>query len=114
MSTAFPPIDSATIASLNKGDEAALEQIFRSHYAVLLERALERLKDEPAAAPRLVSAVVRALWDERDGVHTVGEIEGFVNEEFRQREAAKRQGSQSQRVATSNSITERASAMTEN
>ena len=88
MSTAFPPIDSATIASFNKGDEAALEKIFRSHYAVLLERALERLKDEPAAAPRLVSAVVRALWDERDGVHTAGEIEGFVNEEFRQRARA--------------------------
>ncbi len=88
MSTAFPPIDSATIASLNKGEEAALEKIFRSHYAVLLERALERLHDEPAAAPRLVASVVRALWDERDGVHTAGEIEGFVNEEFRQRARA--------------------------
>lgn len=88
MSTAFPSIDSATIASLNKGDEAALEKIFRSHYGVLLERALERLKDEQAAAPRLVTAVVRALWDERDGVHTTGEIEGFINEEFRQRARA--------------------------
>ena len=88
MSSAFPPIDSATIASLNKGDEAALETIFRSHYAVLLERALERLHDEQAAAPRLVASVVRALWDEREGVHTADEIEGFVNEEFRQRARA--------------------------
>lgn len=88
MSTAFSPIDSATIASLNAGDEAALEKIFRSHYDVLLERALERLQDEKAAAPRLVAAVVRALWDERDGVHTTAEIEGFLNEEFRQRARA--------------------------
>jgi ferric-dicitrate binding protein FerR (iron transport regulator) len=88
MSTAFSPIDSATIASLNAGDEAALEKIFRSHYDVLLERALERLQDEKAAAPRLVSAVVRALWDERDGVHSTTEIEGFLNEEFRQRARA--------------------------
>ncbi len=88
MSTAFSPIDSATIASLNAGDEAALEKIFRSHYDVLLERALERLQVEKAAAPRLVAAVVRALWDERDGVHTTTEIEGFLNEEFRQRARA--------------------------
>lgn len=88
MSTAFSPIDSATIASLNAGDEAALEKIFRSHYDVLLERALERLQDEKAAAPRLVAAVVRALWDERDGVHSTTEIEGFLNEEFRQRARA--------------------------
>ncbi len=88
MSTAFPEIDAATIASLNKGDEAALEKILRSHYDVLMERANERLKDEKAAAPRLVAAVVRALWDERDGVHTSAEIEGFVNEEFRQRARA--------------------------
>ena len=38
----------------------------------------------------------------------------FGTQEFRQREAAKRQGSQTQRVATSDSITEGASAMTEN
>lgn len=90
MSTPFAPIDAATIASLNKGDEAALERIFRTHYDVLLEKALERLKDEKAAAPRLVAAVVRELWEEREGFHSTTEIEGFLNEEFRHRARAVR------------------------
>lgn len=90
MSTAFAPIDAATITSLNKGEEAALETIFRTHYEVLLERALERLKDEKLAAPRLVTAVVRELWEERQGFHSSAEIEGFINEEMRQRARAVR------------------------
>ncbi len=88
MTTPFAPIDAATITSLNKGDEKALEQIFRSHYDVLLERALDRLKDEKAAAPRLVAAVIRELWEEREGFHSSAEVEGFLNEEFRNRARA--------------------------
>jgi ferric-dicitrate binding protein FerR (iron transport regulator) len=90
MSTAFAPIDAATITSLNKGEEAALERIFRTHYDVLLERALERLKDEKLAAPRLVAAVTRELWEEREGFHSSAEIEGFLNEELRHRARAVR------------------------
>ncbi len=90
MSTTFPPIDAATIAALNAGDEAALERIFRSHYAVLHERAVERLKDEPSAAPRLVSAATRELWQERARLKTSAEIEAFLNEELRNRASAVR------------------------
>ncbi len=88
MSTPFAPIDADTITALNKGDEKALERIFRAHYEVLLERALERLKDEKAAAPRLVAAAVRELWEEREGFHSSTEVEGFLNEEFRHRARA--------------------------
>ena len=90
MPTPFAPIDAETITALNKGDEKALERIFRTHYDVLLERALERLSDEKAAAPRLVASVVRELWEERAGFHSTAEIEGFVNEEFRNRARAVR------------------------
>lgn len=90
MSTPFAPIDAATIAALNKGDEKALERIFRSNYDALLERALERLKDEKPAAPRLVAAVIRELWEEREGFHSTAEVEGFINEEFRHRARAVR------------------------
>lgn len=90
MAQTFPPIDAATIAALNAGDERALERIFREHHAVLLERANERLKDEPAAAPRLVSATVRELWEERVRFKTSGEIEAFLNEELRNRARAVR------------------------
>ena len=90
MSIPFAAVDAATIASLNKGEERALEQIFRSHYDVLLERATDRLKDEPSAAPRVVSAAIRELWEERQGFHTSAEIEGFFNEEFRHRARAVR------------------------
>ncbi len=85
MSEPFAPIDAATIAALNAGDERALERIFRDHYNVLLARAQERLRSEPAAAPRLVAFTIRELWEERDGFHTSAEVEGFINEELRQR-----------------------------
>ncbi len=90
MSTPFAPIDADTITALNKGDEKALERIFRSHYDVLLERALERLSDEKAAAPRLVAAVVREVWQERAGFKSSAELEGFINEELRNRARAVR------------------------
>ncbi len=90
MSSSFTPIDAATITALNAGGERALEQIFRSNYAFLLARALERLKGENAAAPRLIAATMRELWDERDGFHTSAEIEAFFNEEFRHRARAVR------------------------
>lgn len=88
MSSTFAPIDAATISALNAGGERALEQIFRDHYPWLLEKALERLKGENAAAPRLIAATVRELWDERDGFHTSAEIEAFFNEELRHRARA--------------------------
>lgn len=90
MSTPFAPIDAETISAFNKGDEKALERIFRAHYDVLLERARERLNDEKAAAPRLVASVIRELWEEREGLHSTSEIEGFINEEFRHRARAVR------------------------
>ncbi len=85
MSLPFAPIDPATITALNGGDERALERIFREHFDVLIERAAERLKNEPAAAPRLVASTIRELWEERDGFRSSNEIEGFLNEELRQR-----------------------------
>ncbi len=88
MSSTFAPIDPATIASLNAGGERALEQIFREHYPWLLEKALERLKGENAAAPRLIIATVREFWEERDGFHTSAEIEAFFSEELRHRARA--------------------------
>lgn len=90
MSATFAPIDNATITALNGGSEQALEQIFRSQYEWLLARALERLKGEDAAAPRLLISTLREFWDERDGFHSSAEIEAFFNEELRHRARATR------------------------
>lgn len=90
MSATFAPIDQATISALNAGGERALEQIFREHYPWLLERALERLKGENAAAPKLIVNTMREFWEERDGFHSSAEIEAFFNEEFRHRARAVR------------------------
>ena len=90
MSATFAPIDAATITALNGGSEQALETIYRSNYNWLLARALERLKGEDAAAPRLLIATLREFWAERDGIHTSGEIEAFFNEELRHRARATR------------------------
>lgn len=88
MSSTFSPIDPATISALNAGGERELEQIFREHYAWILERALERLKGENAAAPRLIISTVREFWEERDGFHSSAEIEAFFSEELRHRARA--------------------------
>ena len=86
----FAPLDAATVAAIAAGDERAFEQMFRSHYPNLHERAVARLQDEPHAAPRLVVAAMRALWDEREGFHSSAEMEGFLNEELRHRARAVR------------------------
>ncbi|MFN0098316.1 MAG: FecR domain-containing protein [Gemmatimonadaceae bacterium] len=88
MTAPFTPLDAATVAAIVAGDERAFEQMFRSHYPNLHERAVARLQDEPHAAPRLVVAAMRALWDEREGFHSSGEMEGFLNEELRHRARA--------------------------
>ncbi len=90
MSATFAPIDQATISALNAGGERALEQIFREHYDWILERALERLKGENAAAPKLIVNTVREFWEERDGFHSSAEVEAFFNEELRHRARAVR------------------------
>jgi ferric-dicitrate binding protein FerR (iron transport regulator) len=86
----FAAIDAATITALNGGDEKALEKIFRTHYDALLERANERLKEESAAAPRLVAGAVRECWENRATLKTSAEIEAFLNEEMRNRARAMR------------------------
>lgn len=88
MPATFAPIDQATISALNAGGERALEQIFRDHYDWILEKALERLKGENAAAPKLIVNTVREFWEERDGFHSSAEIEAFFNEELRHRARA--------------------------
>jgi ferric-dicitrate binding protein FerR (iron transport regulator) len=88
MPASFPPIDAATLAALNNGDEGALEQIFRSHHEALMANARERLRDDAQAAPRLVAATIRELWEERAGFHSAAEVHGFLNEEVRHRAAA--------------------------
>jgi ferric-dicitrate binding protein FerR (iron transport regulator) len=90
MSSSFRIVDAATIAGLNAASEQALEKIFRDNYAWLLDTALVRLKGENAAAPKMLVAIMREFWEERDGFHSSAEIEAFFNEEFRHRARAVR------------------------
>lgn len=90
MPASFPPIDAATLTALNNGDESALERIFRSHYNALLANAREQLKDDTPAAPRLVAATIRDLWENRASFKSSAEVEGFLNEEIRHRAKATR------------------------
>lgn len=90
MPASFPPIDAATLTALNNGDETALERIFRSHYDALLANAREQLKDDAPAAPRLVMATVRELWENRASFKSGTEVTGFLNEEIRHRAKAAR------------------------
>jgi ferric-dicitrate binding protein FerR (iron transport regulator) len=88
MPASFPPIDAATLTALNSGDEAALERIFRSHYDALLANARAQLKEDTPAAPRLVMATMRELWEQRATFKAGAEVAGFLNEEIRHRATA--------------------------
>lgn len=90
MTPTFPPIDPATISGLNAGDEQALEKIFRTHYPVLLQLALDALPETPASAPRVVASAVRDLWDNRASVQDSAAAAAFLTREVANRAEATR------------------------
>lgn len=59
-------------------DQAALERLFRAHYAKLIVDAKGRLGDASAAAPRLVSKAFHLAWQDRKRFHSVEELDAFL------------------------------------
>jgi ferric-dicitrate binding protein FerR (iron transport regulator) len=77
-------------------DEAALERLFRIHFAALCTEAKSHLGEAAAsAAPKVVEAAFRHAWDDREHITTEAELESFLHDAVRHtaaRELSRRAG----------------------
>lgn len=72
-----PGITPDQVYALKRGEDAALEQLFRSRADSLREEAFGQLGDEGSAA-RVVERVFVAVWKERAHFETPGEVDEFL------------------------------------
>ena len=77
-------------------DEAALERLFRAHFAGLCAEAKGHLGEEAApAAPKVVEAAFRQAWDDREHIASEADLTAFLHEAVRRtsaRELSRRAG----------------------
>ena len=71
MSVSSPPIDPEAVAALRRGEESALERLFRDQYDTLTAEAKTVLGDDTLAALTVERAFMRT-WKERERVRVTG------------------------------------------
>lgn len=79
MPATFDPINDDVFAAVRKGDEQALERLFRDHYDALLEEAVREL-DDPFYAPKVVEAAVLRMWSKRAEFETPAALEQSLHQ----------------------------------
>src|SRR5262245_961721 len=70
--------DATVLDDLRKGDEKALERLFRGQYNNLVTAAKSELGDQAASAPRVVEKVFTRVWNERANFTTPEALDRFV------------------------------------
>lgn len=78
MPAMFAPIDDEVLTGFKKGDERALEKLFRANYDALLEEAKQQL-NETGSAGRVVEMAVLRAWDSRSEHETANALENFLH-----------------------------------
>lgn len=73
-----PMLDEATFAALRKGDEQALETLFRSRFASMLGTAQDALH-EPARSARAVERAFEIFWKERERLTAIESTEPMLD-----------------------------------
>lgn len=74
-----PGITPEQVYALKRGEDAALEQLFRARSDFLREEAVGQLGDAGSAA-RVVERVFVAVWKERATFETPGEVDEFLSQ----------------------------------
>lgn len=77
MATALAPVAPSQFDALKRGDEAALEALFRACYDVLERQAEDTLHD-PAAAARAVEHAFVHVWADRETVESPAALEAAL------------------------------------
>jgi ferric-dicitrate binding protein FerR (iron transport regulator) len=89
MATTFSS-ESDVLAALRAGDEHALEQLFRDHYAALTAEAAGELEN-PSVAPVVVERAFLHAWDERTRFDSAPALESFLHDEVHEGAVRERQ-----------------------
>ena len=71
------------VYGLKRGEDAALEQLFRLRSEALRQTAIDELSDASSAA-RVVERVFVALWKARTSIETPGEIDAYLDRTLRE------------------------------
>jgi len=79
MSVTSPPIDPEALAALRRGEESALERLFRDQYDTLTAEAKTVLGDDTLAALTVERAFMRT-WKERERMQTPTELATFLHQ----------------------------------
>ncbi|MGI9079156.1 MAG: FecR domain-containing protein [Gemmatimonadaceae bacterium] len=78
MPVTSPPIDPEALAGLRRGEEGALERLFRDQYDSLTEEAKTVLGDDTLAA-LTVERVFMRTWKERESMQTPRDLAAFLH-----------------------------------
>jgi DNA-directed RNA polymerase specialized sigma24 family protein len=70
--------DPSVLDQLRKGDEKALERLFRGQYNNLVTAAKTELGDQASSAPRVVEKVFTRVWTERTNFTSPEALDKFV------------------------------------
>jgi ferric-dicitrate binding protein FerR (iron transport regulator) len=80
MSTTTSPIDRDVLAELRRGDERALERLFRERFADLSAEARAELDVDGSSAPRVVEDAFLSAWKARAHFETPESLDAFLHE----------------------------------
>jgi ferric-dicitrate binding protein FerR (iron transport regulator) len=72
------PIDDDVLTGLQRGDERALESLFRARFEPLAQQASAALGDDVAAAPKVVEGAFIRVWEERGRIESPEALEAFL------------------------------------
>jgi len=81
---ATPAVSADLVARLRRGDERALEQLFRAHYSQLASFAFRYLRDA-AAAEDVVQDTFAALWTSRGRLNVSTSLRAYLYAAVRNR-----------------------------
>ncbi len=80
MPAVVSPLSVAQVDAFRDGDEAVFEQLVRTRYDPLVDKAGARLGADEIAAPRVVIAVFMDAWTDREQFLTPDAIDAYLDE----------------------------------
>lgn len=87
MPATFAPLAADQLAAIRGGDEAAFEQLVKTRFDVLVEKARAHLGDQSSAASRVAVSVLLSSWADRAHFTTPDAAESYLDAEVSHRAA---------------------------
>ena len=87
MPATLTPLAADQIAALRAGDEAAFEQLVRTRFDALVDKARTPLRDQSSAAPRVALSVLLSAWADRATFATPRDVDAYLDDAVTHRAA---------------------------